>query len=284
MRKLLIISIVCSFVSIAVSKEVMIQPWQKENILIPSISTTFKQTATPTQLRLLTKYNTVEQAYADLQSFILALPVDSNRTLQTVADKKEELIPALDKLIRSKAVLTGFEYTSDSSAQINIALDAKSIVGLFQPYWKPEPVPKPKKVKVKKVKKDAEQEKEAVEKEEKAEPSKESKETKDEKPVVKSEEKKVEPAKPVAAPTAVPAVAPAKSDEKKAEPPKSPIVAPMKPEDRKGDIVNPEPVKPKFVPTPTPPPAPAPKPVLPPPPNPNVKKENQPDKQDSTTP
>ncbi|MFB3897135.1 MAG: hypothetical protein ACE14V_12610 [bacterium] len=283
MRKLLIIGILCCFVSISIGKQgIVIQPWQKEYIQIPSISTTYKITANPSQMRLLTKYNAIEQAYAELGSFILTLPVDSTRSLQMILDKKEQLGLALDKLIRNKAVFSGFEYTSDSSAKVNIGLDAQQIVKLFSPYWKPEPVPKPKKVKVKKAK--PETEKEENESAEKADVKKESKETKEAKPVAKPDEKKPEPTKSITTTT----IAPVKSEEKKAEPAK-PTISPIKPVENKGDAAKPEPMKPVIMPTrsiPPTPPAPVAVPVPPSQsnPNPNANKDSQSPKQDSTTP
>lgn len=166
-----------SLVSVAFGKQMMIQPWQKEDIQIPSISTTFKTTVNPAQLRLLTKYNSIETAFAELNKFILELPIDSTRNLQMVVEKRPQLAADLDKLIRNKAVITGFEYSSDSSAEVTIALDSKLIIKLFQPYWKPEPIPKVEKVKSPKKVKVAE-------------------EAKENKTAIKPEEKKAEPAKP----------------------------------------------------------------------------------------
>ncbi|MDI6783289.1 MAG: hypothetical protein QME64_04230 [bacterium] len=153
---LIILILLISIGSVALAKEIAVQPWQKENLLLPVISTTYKTTANPAQLRLLTKYYAIEKAYTELQSFVVALPVDSTRTIQTVVEKHPQLAIAVDNLIRNKAIVSGFEYTSDSSAQITIALDAKFVVNLFQPYWKPEPVPKPKpeKKKIEQVKKE----------------------------------------------------------------------------------------------------------------------------------
>jgi hypothetical protein len=177
MRKgLIILGLLCYLISFAFSKEVIVQSWQKENIQLPVISTTYKTTVNSAQLRLLTKYYAIEKAYSELQTVILSLPVDSSRSIQTVVDKRPQLAAGLDTLIRDKSILTGFEYSSDSSATINIALDAKLITKLFQPYWKPERPPKPAKSK---------EEKEAV----KAQPKKVKKEkAKEEKKTKKIDE------------------------------------------------------------------------------------------------
>ncbi|MCX7920206.1 MAG: hypothetical protein N3A72_11515 [bacterium] len=127
----------------AIGKPIVIQPWQKEPILLPVVSTTFKQTANSAQLRLLTKYYAVEQAYTELNAFILALPIDSTRTIQTILEKRPQCIPAIDRAVRTKSVITGFEYTSDSSAQITIMLEPKVIIDILGSYMKPEKPPKP---------------------------------------------------------------------------------------------------------------------------------------------
>jgi hypothetical protein len=240
MRKgLIIFGLLCCLISIAGSKGVIVQPWQNETIQLPVTSMTDIEVVNPTQLRLLTKYYAVEQAYMDLASFVLALPVDSSRTVQTVVDKRPQLAVGLDALIRNKSVLSDFEYTSDSSAQLYIALDSKLVTKLFQPYWKPEPVPKPKKVII----------------------------AKEDKPADKPEEVKPELTKPAE---------PAKPEPKVVAPvvPVPPAPKPIEPAKREMKPVIPY--------------TPAPRTAVPVNPNanpiPNVKKEDQPPKQDSTSP
>lgn len=142
-RKIVPVILSLSIGVLAFGKERSIQPWQKESIQLPVISTTVKKTANPAQLRLLTKYYAIEQAYTEFNTFILALPIDSTRTIQSIIEKRPQLIATIDKSVRNKSMITGFEYSSDSSAQITITIEPKVIVDIIGPYMKPEKPPKP---------------------------------------------------------------------------------------------------------------------------------------------